>query len=212
VSDVPRMIYIPILHSRKEAGDIIASLSDDNVAQKPIEHSSGQENSIKEMWDGIYEKINEIGLRYHLVRIYQDALPVCGMEDRIVKKLAGKGSLNHQIVLDLMKKGARLEGSEDPDLLIKEYSYLEQLISEVSGSAKAYRQGISEYKKKSVKLMKQRDVFIAERIKGTIKAGEIPLVFMGVRHELEKFLRPYFVITHIIYRLPFKTIGDIYNV
>jgi len=111
-----------------------------------------------------------------------------------------------------MNNGAKLEGTENSDLLVKEYSYLEQLITKVSNSTQSYKRGLSEYKKKSVMLMKQRDVFIAERIKSTLKDGEIPLVLMGVRHELKKLLCPHFVITHIIYRLPFKKIGDIYNV
>ncbi len=212
MSNVLSLIYVPILHSQKETGDIIASLSDKKDIQMPKKNSSDQKKSIEEMWNGIHDKIKEVELPYPLVRIYQDALPVCGMEKKIVKKLADRGSKNHRLILELMRNGAKLEGTENPDLLVEEYSYLERLIANVSASTQSYRSGVNEYRKKSLKLMKQRDTFIVERIKSTLKAGEIPLVFMGVRHALEKQLQPHFVISHIIYRLPFKKIGDIYNV
>jgi len=85
MSNVLSLIYVPILHTQKETGDIIASLNNDKVSQMP-KNSIEQKISIKKMWDGIYEKIKETGLVYPLIRIYQDALPVCGMEDKIVKK------------------------------------------------------------------------------------------------------------------------------
>ncbi len=46
---------------------------------------------------------------------------MCGKEEQIVHELAGAGSLNHQLVLELMGKGAVLVGTEDPQLLIREY-------------------------------------------------------------------------------------------
>jgi hypothetical protein len=212
MSNVSSLIYVPILHTQHETGNIIASLSDNKKPQVTKKNSSDQKKSIEEMWVGIYDKIKKIGLPYPLVRIYQDALPVCGMEKKIIKKLADRGSRNHKLILELMRNGSKLEGTENSDLLVEEYSYLERLIASVSDSSQSYRRGVNEYRLKSLKLMKQRDSFIAERIKSTLKPGEIPLIFMGVRHNLEKLLRPHFVITHIIYRLPFKKIGDIYNV
>ncbi len=211
MNEARNLIYVPILHTQKEAGEILMSLRRDRPG-KPAVSAAEQEKSIKEMWDGIYEKIQEIKLYYHSVRIYQDALPVCGKEKEIVGRLVEKGSRNHQLILELMKEGAQLEGTEDQDLLVKEYDYLTQLINKVSMSVQSYRQALSEYKAKSVKLMRQRDAFIAQRIKSTLKNGETSLVFMGVRHELEKLLQPHFLITYIIYRLPFKKVGDVYNV
>lgn len=208
---ISSLIYVPILHTQKEAGEILLSLKG-KEAEKPADDSlAEQEKSIQEMWEGIDDKIKEANISHLLFRIYQDALPVCGREREIVEKLAQKGSRNHQLILELMQKGARLEGTEDPDLLVREYDNLSQLISKVSVSIESYRRSLEEYKEKSMKLMKQRDAFIAQRIKSTLKEEEIPLVFVGVRHELEKLLQQDFVINYIIYRLPFKKIGDIYG-
>lgn len=213
MSNIKSLIYVPIFHTQKEVGEILLSLKGDDAARPADTSLAEQEKSLKEMWDGIYEEIREMNISYLSIRIYQDALPVCGREKEIVEKLAQKASPNHQLILELLKKGANLEGTEDPDLLIKEYDILNQLISKVSVPIQSYRDSLKEeYKDKTMKLIKQRDAFIAERIKSTLKEGEIPLVFMGVRHELEKLLQQDFIINYIIYRLPFKKVGDIYNV
>jgi len=209
--EISTLIYVPILHTQKEAGEILVSLRG-SESEKPLNSMVQQEKPTKEMWEGIYEKLKESNIHYPSVRIYQEALPVCGKESEIVAKLAEKGSRNHQLILELMRKGARLEGTEDPDLLIKEYDYLTKLVSTVSVSVQNYRQALKEYQDKSMKLMKKRDLFITKRIKDSLKNGEMPLVFMGVRHQLEKLLQQDFVINYIIYRLPFKKIKDIYNV
>jgi len=209
--EISTLIYVPILHTQKEAGEILVSLRG-SESEKPLNSMVQQEKPTKEMWEGIYEKLKESNIHYPSVRIYQEALPVCGKESEIVAKLAEKGSRNHQLILELMRKGARLEGTEDPDLLIKEYDYLTKLVSTVSVSIQNYRQALKEYQDKSMKLMKKRDLFITKRIKDSLKNGEMPLVFMGVRHQLEKLLQQDFVINYIIYRLPFKKIKDIYNV
>jgi len=212
VNKISGLIYVPILHTYKEVGDIMAFLREDG-SQRPAGCSGlEQENAIKEMWDGIFEKIRETNLHYPAVRIYQEALLIGGIEREVVEKLAEKGSRNHQLILELMKKGAKLEETENPDLLIKEVDYLRHLITQHFSSPQNHRLALEEYKNKSTKLMEQRDAFIAERIKSTIKQGETPLVFMGVRHQLEKLLKYHFVITYIIYRLPFRKTGDVYNV
>lgn len=69
-----------------------------------------------------------------------------------------------------------------------------------------------EYQAQSLALMEKRDIFISRRIQTTVQDGELPLVFMGVRHRLEQKLAETFMITYLIYRLPFQKIGDIYNV
>ena len=212
MTDIRSLIYVPVLHTRKESGEILLSLKGDKPQIPGDTSLPEQEKSVKEMWDGIREKIQNTNISCPTMRIYQDAMPVCGREKEIAEILAQRCSHNHQLVLELVKKGACLEGAEDPELLIKEHDNLSRLIGKASVSIQSYRDSLNEYRKKGAELMKQRDVFIAERIKSTLKSGETPLLFMGVRHELEKLLQSSFVIHYIIYRLPFKKVGDIYNV
>ncbi|MBU0715879.1 MAG: hypothetical protein KJ964_11035, partial [Verrucomicrobia bacterium] len=172
--------------------------------------SAGDDRAVQEMWTGIAAKLNDAHLPYDRVCIFQEAMPVCGMEKEIAESLATQGSRNHQLVLDLVGRGARLEGTENPDLLMQEHEYLTALIA--TGAGRPERAAFEEYQARSKVLMEKRDAFIAARIKSAIREGELPLVFMGVRHQLDKQLDGDFMITYLIYRLPFRKIGDIYNV
>ncbi len=168
-----------------------------------------QQNIITDMWRGISQKISETNIPSRAFRIYQDALPVCGMERSIVEKLASQNSLNHQLVLELLNKGARLEGTEDPDILLEESDSLGKLLQ--STGQKNNLAALAEYRAKSSQVMEKRDAFIAGRIRSTIQPGETPLIFMGVRHKLEQLLETNFIVAYLIYRLPFKKIRDIGN-
>lgn len=70
---------------------------------------------------------------------------------------------------------------------------------------------LTEYQARSKELLLRRDEFIFNRLNSTLRAGEVPLVFMGVMHRLDKMLEKHFLITCVIYRLPFRSVGAIYN-
>ena len=104
-----------------------------------------------------------MALDYPRVRIYQDGLPVCGKETDIVRELAGAGSTNHQLVLELAGRGAMLMGTEDPPLLLREY----QLQRQHAGAAGD----------EAAEVLAGRDRFIARRIEATLQDGETGLLF-----------------------------------
>lgn len=211
MSDTTKLIYVPILHTQCEAIAISTAIKDTALACEGMETVSPAEHqeSIMDMWSGISRKISETDIPCRSFRIYQDSLPVCGKERYIVEMLAGKNSLNHRLILELLDKGARLEGTEDSDLLVKECDFLNELLG--GAGLKDTPAALAEYKVKSSRLMEKRDAFISDRIRSTIQPGETPLVFMGVRHTLERLLGPYFIMNYIIYRLPFKKAGNILN-
>ena len=68
-----------------------------------------------------------------------------------------------------------------------------------------------EYQAKSRELLKMRDEFILNRVKTTFQEGEVGIVFMGVMHRLDKMLEKDFLVSYVIYRLPFRSVGAIYN-
>lgn len=208
---VKSLLYVPILHTQKEAGEIFAALKIPGFFEASVLAVREQEMAVAEMWRGIYEKIEECRLNFPAVRVYQDVLPVCGEEHKIVAKLSAQGSKNHQLLLRLVERGAKLEGTEDANLLLKEYDYLRQLLEKAALSMQDYRLALKEYKSKSEQLMQQRDTFIARRIIDTLRVEETALIFMGVRHQLEKLLQQDYVVNYIIYRLPFRKVKDIYT-
>ena len=116
-----RVILIPVIHNLADLGSLAESVRAHYLRQLGPAVWQQRERAVEELWNEIRRAIDALHLDYGQVRIYQDGLPVCGKEEQIVHELAGAGSLNHQLVLELMGKGAVLVGTEDPQLLIREY-------------------------------------------------------------------------------------------
>lgn len=190
-----QLYYVPILHAQEEVSLIGGS-------EKAVRSVA----SLKEMWVGIQGKILAIKPAWDKVRIYQEALPVCGKEEKIVRSLSLKGSINHRMISGFLRRGARIEGTEDPDLLLREYDLLSKALHsrEPGGD-------LTEYRKESDLLLESRDRFIAQRIRQTLKPGETGLVFLGVRHKADELLKKDYHLIQIIYRIPFDAVKAVYN-
>lgn len=189
------LFYVPILHAEGEVALI------EGVAQKAESHAA-----LLEMWNGIGQKLEDLKLAWEKVQIYQEALPVCGKEARIVEDLAEKGSQNHRLVLSLLKKGASLEGTEDPNLLVREYDLLSRAFQHQDQKG-----DFSEYRTQSEKILHERDRFIAARVHETLREGASGILFIGIRHKVDRLLKTNFPITYVIYRVPFGSVKTIYN-
>ena len=114
-------------------------------------------------------------------RVYQDGLPICGFEERIVRELANAGSSNHQLILRLLDRGAVLMGTEDSRLLVEEYEMQKQRLAQAtSGRSRPGERG-----NRSEHVLEARDRFIAERIDHTLQDGEVGLLFLGALHRLD---------------------------
>jgi hypothetical protein len=176
-----RVILIPIVHNLTDLGSL-----GESVRALYLQHLGPavwqqRERAIEKLWGDIRRAIEALGLDYHQVRIYQDGLPVCGREEQIVRELAAAGSLNHQLLLELLRLGAGLVGTEDPQLLIREYQMQRRLIGNASGQERPAAPSPGE----AAELLAARDQFIAERIAGTLADGETALLFVGAAHQLQ---------------------------
>ncbi len=106
-----------------------------------------------------------------------DGLPICGHELAIVHTLAAAGSSNHQLLLELVNRGAVLMGTEDPALLVQERERLrQQPTAEPTPESAAHPLYDA--------LIGQRDAAIASRIAATLAAGELGLLFIGALHRV----------------------------
>lgn len=181
-----RLIHVQIVHTADDFGSLAGFIRDEygrNYGrQKWREHI----RAITEKWRQIREKVMNLDLEWERVRLYQDGLPVCGKEREIVCKLVQDGNINYEIVWDLVQKGAILEGTEDPQLLRQEYSYILK-IAQARNLAQRDRM-IEEYNKAGVELLSKRDQFIAKRIDQTLKQGEMGLLFLGAMHRVDRFI------------------------
>jgi hypothetical protein len=209
MSEIRRLIYVPILHAQGDPRQSASSLFNNKIDHMAKGEVDKELTAVEAMWDGIAAKIESLNLPWNTIRIYQDGVPVCGNELGLAMRLADSGSQHFSFILDLIEKGAKLEGTENMELLIREYDLLSQLLMKNPGTER--KQANIEYQANSRDLLAVRDKFIFNRITDTLDKREIALVFMGVMHRLDKLLEKDFLVSYVIYRLPFRSVGSIYN-
>lgn len=184
-----RVICIPIIHTQADLGQLGRSVKDAHVRRVGRAGWEAQQRSVAELWERIRRRIEHMDLDFHCVQVYQDGLPLCGQEERIVRELASQGSANHRLLVDLIERGARLMGTESPQLLLQEYE-LNRRILGVDGGRAAASPAAVEIRQEAMRLLEQRDQFIADRIAATLEPGECGLIFLGMLHSLEGRLPP----------------------
>ncbi|MFH1941753.1 MAG: hypothetical protein ABIL68_06575 [bacterium] len=196
-----KLIYVPIIHTEADLGSMAEFLKKEYKRRYNQKKWQAHTKAVEEMWNGIREKIVRLNQDWQRVRIYQDGLPVCGRELEIVTDLAKMGSVNHQIVVDSVRRGGKLEGTEYSKFLLEEYDTLQKV-----AHAKNDRQRknlINEYNRGSSELLIKRDRFIANRIDQTLGKREIGILFIGILHAVDKFLPADIEVKYLIHRLPF---------
>jgi hypothetical protein len=186
-----RLIYIPVIHTEFEMGSVASWLEEEYILKFGKEKWEQHLKLLKEIWQWIKDKIESLKLTYEKVRIYQDGLPLCGKELDIVQKLAERDSVNYKIILELISKGAKLEGTESKELLLEEYNNIKNI---TATSVK------KEYRKRSKQLLIRRDRYIANRINKTLREDETGILFMGGKHEVDKYLPKDIKICYLIYK------------
>ena len=179
-----RLILIPIVHTATDLGTLAEPVKAHYVANFGPDVWEKRERLVEALWDEIVQKVKTLQLDYRRVRIYQDGLPVCEQEQKIVQELAAAGSRNHQLILELVRSGATLMGTEDPLLLIQEYRMHREQLGSQEGAEKKRSPAVQEV----ADLFEARDRFIAQRIAETLQEDETGLVFLGASHRLDRAL------------------------
>ena len=183
-----RLIWVPVLHSQADLGSMRGPL--EKIARRNLGSPvwTRHVEAVDELWTEIAQRIAAADLDYERVRLYQDGLPVCGYELEIVRELAQNGGANHQLVLDLIEKGAHLTGTESPELLTKEYELIRTAVRGTQGKKEG--PAAREHQEESRQVLEKRDRFIAQRINATLQAGETGLLFLGLLHSFADCLAP----------------------
>lgn len=182
------LIVVPIIHTQHDMGSLLELTKQAYVTRYGQEKWSEHIKSIDQVWSGIRQMIEALELPFASVRIYQDGLPLCGNEVNIVREVASRGSQNHQILVELMAKGAQLMGTEDPNLLLQEYRLHQDALAD--GERKHELQGET--------LLSARDQFIAKQINSTLMTGEVGLLFLGMAHAIEPLLDTDILVRHLL--------------
>lgn len=166
-----KLFYISIIHTPDDFGSYSAEVKKQCIAIYGISKWHEHIKIVGKFWQYLREALLALPLDYKNVKLYQDGLPVCDLELEIVKKLAENENINYQILLELVKKGATIMGSEDPKLLIEERNLI-------------IENGVTTLSNVYDDLMERRDSYIAHRIDTTLKDGEIGLLFIGALHKV----------------------------
>lgn len=196
-----RLIYIPIVHTMADMGSEAEALREEYIKRYGEAGWARSRQVIEEIWGGIRGRLLSMPLDYRKLRIYQDGLPVCGREVEIAREVARKGSKNYALVLELVERGATLEGTEDPALLVEEYHYITGLAQAKSQAEREAAE--ARYTKESARILKERDRFISRRIDETLKEGETGILFLGMLHRVDQLLPKDIQVSYLIHRLPF---------
>lgn len=198
------LIYVPIVHSEVDLGSM------GEEVRRRFQDAFGAEAwtrryaSVEAMWEGLRTRLFDLPLSWQLTRLYQDGLPVCGREPEIVRDLAAQGSRNHQLLAELMQRGATLMGTEDPEVMVAEYRRIQALVQAAQRrDPDAPAAVVEELQREGQALLRARDAFIARRIDTTLAEGETGILFLGLLHRVDELLDGKFDVRHLIHSLPF---------
>lgn len=177
------LVYVPIVHLPEDMGSLSEAIKRKYIDRHGLRGWERHLQEVEELWRKIAEGLQALPLAGRKVRLYQDGLPICGREMEIVREVAEAGSKNHKLLLDLIREGAVLTGTEDPKLLLEEHDRIKK--DQVTGEP-AYDQ-----------LMEKRDRFISERVNQTLEQGEIGVLFIGALHRVEAKLPKDIEVRHL---------------
>ncbi len=181
------LTWIPIIHSPEDLGGLRDTVQEAYTRRRGKAQWEAYLANVHKLWEEIRLMIDELGLDWARVRLYQDGLPVCDHEEAIVGDLAKRGSPNHRLLADLINRGAKLTGTESPALLIEEYELNRRILAE-RGATPAAATTSTRIHQQARRLLDQRDTFIATRIAETLQPEEHGLIFLGMLHSLERRL------------------------
>ena len=166
------LIWIKTLHEETDLGSVATAARDRWSGESWREH----QEEIRRHWGRIREDLAGLRLDLAHTKLYHDSLALEGQAARkMVEDLAAAGSANYTLVLEMMRKGAVLVRTEDPALLMEEYSLIR------SEGADPER---------SLKLLALRDEYIAGRIAATLGPCGTGVLFLGAAHNVRPYLPP----------------------
>jgi hypothetical protein len=184
-----RLIHVPILHAPADMGTAAAELEAAYVARLGRRHWDQHLALLGGFWPAVRAALDKEDLDYRHVDLYQDGLPVCGREPRIVAQAAAGGSANYRLLADLAARGAALVGTEAPGLLLEEYRRVQAALHPAAGRAPQPASPSD--------LLARRDAYIARRIGSTLSWQRTGILFLGVMHRIELLLPTDIVVTHL---------------
>jgi hypothetical protein len=183
------LIYIPIIHSGADMGSMAAELTRKSIDEFGKDFWEKHVESVNRYWQNIQTFCSQLEFGARTLKIYQDGMVIDGeIAGKIIEENAKNGSLNYEIILNLVRRGAVVVQTEDLSLVKKEVEMLKQIPTSGALIMKLIR--IFIYKIERSRLLRQRDRFIARRIAETLGENETGILFLGAFHNILDKLPP----------------------
>lgn len=184
-----KLLIIPIFHSGAEMGSARESL--EKISEKLVgrEKWEAHKKRIIELWDCVERLISEKVKTLDLtkLKVYQDGQVLNGkIGVKMVEDIAAKGSKNHQILLQLILKGAIIMRTESFELLKEEYMLIKNILT--AKTAEVLVLARRAYKARKDSILEARDRYIAKNIDKTLGDNEVGIIFIGATHSVERYL------------------------
>ena len=181
------LYYSPIIHMEADLGSLGRELNARGLASFGKDFWQRHQQTVETFWRSIQTFLQKLPAEGLIV--FQDGMVAGGeVGERIVREVAKSGSLNFQIVEELLGRGATLVQTEDLVLVKAERDRLLRITQAARTGAKlraylAYRLG-------KRRLLRQRDSFIRWRILEELKPGRRGLLLLGAEHRVIPALPP----------------------
>ena len=184
-----KLLIVPVLHTGAEMGSVKEFM--ERVSESVFGKRAWEEHKqdLELFWttlEGSLERRLE-GVNLSQVKLYQDGQVIDGpIGTKMIEEIARRGSKNHQILLDLIQRGATLMRTENFELLKEEY----KLIKGMAAARSPLEAKIVEatYRRRKGGLLKERDLYIAKNIDHSLREGELGILFIGATHRVEENL------------------------
>ena len=188
-----KLLYVPIIHSESDLGSLGPAIDRRSASICGEKRWAEHKETVSRFWQSVADHLRS--LEGAGLKIYQDGLAADGeLGRRVIEEAASRGSKNHQIILDLMKKGAEVRKTEDASLLIQEYESISTLATgEPSEAMSSHPASLGARDR----LTEERDRFIAKTVNDTLRDGETAILFMGAYHSVLTHLASDIVVEQI---------------
>lgn len=179
------LLYVPIIHEEADMGSAGTALAQKGAALMGEERWLRHQQTMRAFWERIESFL--LSLDAGQLQVYQDGLAAEGkLGRRIVEEAARRGSRNYQLVLNLLERGAKLQKTENPALLLQEH----QRILSLAHQQPAAEDDIAmrQHQRLRDHLLAERDCFIAQAINTSLGQGEMGVLFIGAQHNIAPYL------------------------
>jgi len=172
-----RLIIIPIIHTHADYGE--------NLGSK-IPFDEKIEALKAQYWRNVFDYIKGLPLDYPELKVYQDGLP--NVSPELVTYVVDRAKpVNYDILRWLRTQGANIVGTENPELLDKEYNLLQATLITHS-TEEEYAEARLNYNRMKPIFSEIRSEDIAQRIKATLPEGGMGILFIGLAHQVKRLL------------------------